>query len=167
MTRTTTWRAAAPAAVLAVALLAGCGVENTRFKEAEQKKGPAVAKNAVPGGTLNKFFPKAEGEWNVKFTDEKPGYASADLEKGGTKVGTLAIFDTVSDEHKELAAEYKDSKDKLDMYPLVKKGALGTAVLVGDRFQVQVRTAPGGSLSEDERKDWIKKFDLVGLATHQ
>jgi hypothetical protein len=155
-------------AALTLALLAaGCSPQgDTRFRAAQTQKGPAVAKEAVPGDKLNKFFPKAEGEWDLVYTQEKQGMSQAELKKGGKAVATLAIFDTLSDP--KVAEEYHDAKDKLDdKYPLLAKGKLGTAVLVGDRFQVQVRSLPGAGLEEADRKEWLHKFDLAGLATLQ
>ena len=169
MIRTRTGRIAAPLSALMLALLAsGCGptAGESRFHEALTHKGPAVAKEAVPGDKLNKFFPKAEGDWDLVYTQEKHGMSQAELKKGGKAVAQLAIFDTVSDP--KVAEEYRDAKDKLDdKYPLVAKGKLGTGILVGDRYQVQVRTLPGSDFAEADRKEWLQKFDLAGLATLQ
>ena len=169
MIRTRTGRLEAPLTVLALALLtAGCGppAGESRFKAALTQKGPAVAKEAVPGDKLNKFFPKTEGEWDLVYTQEKQGMAQAELKKGGQAVAQLAIFDTVTDA--KVADGYREAKEKLaDKYPLIAKGKLGTAVLVGDRYQVQVRTLPGSDFAEADRKEWLLKFDLAGLATLQ
>jgi hypothetical protein len=148
-------------------LVAGCSPSgDTRFQGALTQRGPAVAKEAVPGSKLNKFFPKTEGEWDLVYTQEKHGMAQAELKKGGKAVAQLAIFDTVTDP--KVAEEYKDAKEKLnDKHPMIAKGKLGTAVLVGDRFQVQIRTLPGSDFEEADRKEWLSKFDLVGLSTLQ
>ena len=165
--RNRTGRLGAPLTVLAL-LVAGCGptAGETRFSAALTQKGPAVSKEAVAGGKLNKFFPKTDGEWDLVYTQEKQGMAQAELKKGGKSVAQLAIFDTVSDS--KVAEEYQDTKDKLDdKYPMIAKGKLGTGILVGDRFQVQVRTLPGSDFAETDRKEWLQKFDLAGLATLQ
>jgi hypothetical protein len=102
--------------------------------------------------------------WDVVYTQEKQGQSQAELKKGGVAFAQLAIFDTVSDE--KVAEDYKDAAEKLDgKYPMIAKGKMGTGVLVGDRFQVQVRTLPGNDFSEADRKAWLSKFDLAGLAT--
>jgi hypothetical protein len=165
--RTRTGRLGVPLAVLLALAVVGCGpAYDTRFQSAVTQKGPAVSKEAVPGDKLNKFFPKTEGEWDLVYTQEKQGMSQAELKKDGKAVAQLAIFDTVTDT--KVADEYKDAKDKLDdKYPMLAKGKLGTGVLVGDRFQVQVRTLPGGSFEEADRKEWLHKFDLAGLATLQ
>ena len=167
MIRTMTGKGAPLAALTLALLAAGCGPGgDTRFQAAQTQKGPAVAKEAVPGDKLNKFFPKAEGEWDLVYTQEKQGMSQAELKKGGKAVALLAIFDTVTDS--KVADEYQDAKEKLDdKYPIIGKGKLGTAVLVGDRYQVQVRTLPGADFEEAERKEWLHKFDLAGLATLQ
>jgi hypothetical protein len=40
---------------------------------------------------------------------------------------------------------------------------MGTGVLVGDRFQVQVRSKDA-NFGKPEREDWLNKFDLANLA---
>lgn len=152
--------------VLAVVLLAGCfRAEDPRWTAAQKDTRPVVAKEAVAGGKLNKFFPKVEGEWDLVYTQEKQGTSIATLKKGGKDMATLAIVDTVSDP--SLAEEYKEATEKLDAHPMLAKGSLGTAILVADRFQVTARTAVGSGFSEADRKEWLKKFDLAGLATLQ
>jgi len=151
--------------LLAFGLL-GCqsSTRDTRFDAATSNTGPAVKKEAVAGDKLNAYFPKDEGEWDVVYTQEKQGQSNAELKKGGKSVATLAIFDTVSNQ--EALDDFKDSKEKFnDKYPLAAKGKLGTAILVGDRFQVQVRSQPGVDFSEADRKTWLGKFNLGGLET--
>jgi hypothetical protein len=133
--------------------VAGCyRIEDTRWTAAQKQTGPAVAKEAVAGSKLNKFFPKAEGEWDVVFRQEKQGVSEAALTKGGKDMATLAIFDTVSDA--SVADEYKEAKDKLDAHPMLAKGNLGTAILVADRYQVTVRTVVGA---------WLQRGGPQGL----
>jgi hypothetical protein len=167
MTHPRIGRLAAPQAVLLALVVAGCGPNyDTRFQGALTQKGPAVSKEAVSGDKLNKHFPKVEGDWDLVYTQEKQGMSQAELKKGGKPVAQLAIFDTVTDA--TVKDDYKDAKEKLDdKYPMIAKGKLGTAILVGDRFQVQVRTLPGSDFEEAQRKEWLQKFDLAGLATVQ
>ena len=113
------------------------------------------------GGDFNKFFPKDEGDYNVLYTQEKEGFAQAKLNLNGTEVATLAVSDTVISV--DALDKFKDSKEEIAGYPAAAVGALGTAVLVGDRFQVQVRSKDA-SFSADDREAWIEKFDLAGLA---
>lgn len=113
------------------------------------------------GGDFNKFFPKDEGDYNVLYTQEKEGFAQAKLNLNGTEVATLAVSDTVISV--DALDKFKDSKEEIGGYPAAAVGALGTAVLVGDRFQVQVRSKDA-SFTADDREAWIEKFDLAGLA---
>jgi len=148
-----------------VALVVACGGNpaQTRWASAQQesRNKPAVAKEALPGKEFNKFFPKAESPWDLTYKQEKQGTAIASLKKDGKEVATLHVFDTVSDP--DVAKEYKEATQALAGCPLVAKGAKGTAVLVANRFQVQVRSTDD-SFGEDDRKEWIKKFDLDGIA---
>ena len=150
-------------ALLALAVLAaGCTrTRETRWDAVQTQKTPAVAKEAIEGSEFNKFFPKAESPWDLVYKQEKKGTAIASLKKEGKEVATLTVFDTVS--NPEAIAEYKESTQALAGWPLVAKGAKGTAILVNRRLQVQVRSAED-ALDEDGRKEWLKKFDLDGLA---
>lgn len=153
-------------AALSVSLLGGCGCgprnDSARWDEARQEtRGEkAVAPTAAAGAKLNDFFPKAESPYGFTFKQEKQGFVMGQLSKSGKDVATFSISDTRS----EPAAKEKFAKASTAVggYPSAASGSQGTAILVGDRFQVQVRTLPGG-LTEDERKSWIEKFDLAGL----
>jgi hypothetical protein len=151
-------------AVVALVLpLAGCSKEPTKWDKADQEtRGkPAVAAEAIDGAAFNKFFPKAEAPFSVVYKQEKKGTSIASLQRDGKELATLTVFDTLS--NPDATQEYKDSTQALGGYPLVAKGAKGTAVLVNRRFQVQVRSTDD-SFGEAERKEWLKKFDLDGLA---
>jgi hypothetical protein len=152
--------------LLPLALVVACGGNpaDTRWATAqhESKNKPAVSKEALAGKEFNKFFPKAESPWDLTYKQEKQGTAIASLKKDGKEVATLTIFDTVSTP--DTAQEYKDSSQALAGHPLVAKGAKGTAILVADRFQVTVRSMDD-SFTEDDRKEWLKKFNLDGLSS--
>jgi hypothetical protein len=62
--------------------------------------------------------------------------------------------------------KFKESKEEVAGYPAAAVGMLGTAILVADRFQVQVRSKDASFTAED-RTAWIEKFDLDGLAALQ
>jgi hypothetical protein len=142
--------------------LPGCYREPTRWDQVQQEtRGKkAVAREAVAGGEFNKMFPKAEGDFDLVYTQEKAGFAQAMLKKGGNEVATLSIFDTVS--NPEAAADYKDAPAQLQNYPMIDKGENGTAALVADRFQVQVRSKDA-NFTKAEREEWLGKFDLANL----
>ena len=153
----------AAAALAVFAFLTGCGAEPSRWDKAqhETRNTPAVAAEAIDGAAFNKFFPKAEAPFVLVYKQEKKGTAVASLARDGKEVATLTVFDTLS--NPEATAEYKETTQALAGFPLVAKGAKGTAVLVNRRFQVQVRSADD-SLDDAARKEWLKKFDLDGLA---
>ena len=120
----------------------------------------ATDKEAVAGGEFNALFPKSHDDFDVVFTQEKIGFAEATLKENGTEVATLSIFDTVS--NPEAAEKYADSKEQVEGYPLVAVGDNGSAILVAERFQVQVRSKTA-DFTEDDRKEWLALFDLAVL----
>ena len=147
-----------------LALAVACGGGNpgdTRWASAQHDTKPAVAKEALPGSAFNKFFPKAAAPWDLTYKQEKQGTAIASLKKDGKEVATLTVFDTISEPG--VVKDYKEATQALAGCPLVAKGSKGTAVLVANRFQVQVRSMDD-SFGEDDRKEWLKKFDLDGIA---
>ncbi|MGC1276365.1 MAG: hypothetical protein WBC44_21900 [Planctomycetaceae bacterium] len=168
-------------ASLAVFAVAGCEAEPpSRWESADQAtredaatpaEGEAAPVNAqalpkdgadvVAGGEFNKLFPPVESPWDIVFKQEKQGMAQASLQRDETEVATLSISDTAS--NPAAAEKYKSSTEQIDGYPMAASGSLGTAILVDDRFQVQIRSAAEGGLSAEERAEWISKFDLTGL----
>jgi hypothetical protein len=147
--------------LLPLALVVACGgyPNETRCATAQQQSRtkPAVSKEARPGGAFNKFFPKAESPWDLTYKQEKQGTAIASLKKDGKEVATLYVVDTIGgeDSEEDVTKEYKDSTEALAGYPFVAKGKKGSAVLVANRFQVQVRSTDP-SFDEADRKEWLK-----------
>ena len=123
--------------------------------------GTAAVVEPLAGGEFNKFFPKDEGDYNVLYTQEKEGFAQARLNLKGVEVATLSVSDTAISV--DALDKFKDSKEEIAGYPAAAVGMLGTAILVADRFQVQVRSKDASFTAED-RTAWIEKFDLDGLA---
>lgn len=129
------------------------------YKEAKPTKVDKAAK--MDGKAFNKFFAKDADGHKVVFTTEKVGTSQAKLKKDGKEVATFTITDLVGDQTKLDA--YKKAKGKIGTYPMLAKGSKGTALLVGNRYQVQIR-AKDAKLDEAARKKWLEKFDLKGLA---
>ncbi|MDR3635223.1 MAG: hypothetical protein P4L84_15570 [Isosphaeraceae bacterium] len=153
--------------LLVLPAVAGCYREPTRWDAAQEKtrrNAPAVAKEALPGALFNKMFPKPAGDYDVVYTQEKTGFAQAKLVKKGEDVATLAIFDTVS--NPEAADKYKDTAETFEGYPIIEIGNNGTGLLVGQRYQIQIRSKDA-NFSKFDREDWLKKFDLANLAKLQ
>jgi hypothetical protein len=126
--------------------------------------GTAAVVEPLAGGEFNKFFPKDEGDYNVLYTQEKEGFAQARLNLNGVEVATLSVSDTAISV--DALDKFKESKEEVAGYPAAAVGMLGTAILVADRFQVQVRSKDASFTAED-RTAWIEKFDLDGLAALQ
>jgi hypothetical protein len=63
----------------------------------------------------------------------------------------------------EARDKYKNTTEVFEGHPIADIGSQGTAVLVADRFQVQVRSSDQ-AFTKFDREDWLKKFDLVGIA---
>lgn len=115
----------------------------------------------VEGGALNKFFPKEQEGYKVVYNQEKDGFAEASLEKDGKEVATLAISDLST--NMDTKSKYAESTMQIASYPALTKGSKGTTILVGDRYQVSIRSKED-SFDENMRKAWFEKFDLAGLA---
>jgi hypothetical protein len=150
--------------LLLLAGLPGCYREPTRWDQVQQetrRNQPAVNREAVAGGEFNKMFPKPDGDFDRVYTQEKAGFAQAVLKKEGKEVATMSIFDTVS--NPEAAENYKDATMQLQGYPMIDIGEQGSGVLVGNRFQVQIRSKDA-NFDKAQRQDWLGKFDLANLA---
>jgi hypothetical protein len=116
--------------------------------------------DAIDGSKLNKAFPKSAAPYKLTFTQEKDGFAQAELTQDGKKLATLSISDTAANPS---ARDKFKADTKIGGYPSAAVGSQGTAVLVGSRYQVQVRsTAP--AFTAAQRSEWIEKFNLDALA---
>lgn len=146
---------------LVILAASGCGQES-RWDAADQaSKGErATSEDAVPGGTLNQFFPTG-GEAQVTFVQEKLGFAQARLEQDGQEVASLSITDSANNPN--ILDKFKSTDDKLSGYPVAGVGSKGTAILVGERYQVQIRSNDEGF----DRETWLLEFDLQGLSAHE
>ena len=117
--------------------------------------------DALPGGDLNAFFPPQEGDYDMVAKQEKKGFALYEVRRGGETLGELSVTDMRN--NPKGAEKFNGSAMQVAGYPAAQDGSKGTTLLVAGRFQVKVRS-PGGQLSEDDRKAWLQKFDLDGLA---
>ena len=116
----------------------------------------------VPGGALNKFFPNDADGFDRVFTQEKNGFAMANLNKGGKTVATLSINDAAA--NPSARDKFKSASRQISGNPVVTEGMnSGLAMLVGDRYQVKIR-ASGPALTDSNMESWLQKFDLSGLA---
>lgn len=152
--------------LVAILLLTSCSSQPpSRFEQAQtestQRGASAVVKESTAGGNFNKFFPAAGDGYERVFSQEKQGFAEAKLKKDGKDVAVMSIADTLN--NPDALNKFKDSEDKIGGYPAVKQGNTGTAVLVGDRYQVKVLSRDP-SFTETKRRTWLEKFDFQGLA---
>lgn len=131
-------------------------------KESTQRGVEAVSKDAVAGGKFNKFFPKSQAGYEVVYAQEKSGFAEAKLKQNGKVLAMLAISDISSTP--TAAAKFKGSAEKISGYPVASQGSTATAVLVKNRFQVKVLSRDS-AFTESDRKAWLSKFNLSGLAS--
>jgi hypothetical protein len=131
-------------------------------KSANTSQAQKLPSKPVAGGSLNKFFPAAGGGFSRTFTQEKAGFAEAKLKKGGKEVAVLSINDLAG--NPSGADKFTASTEKIGGYPAVQQGKTTTAVLVGNRYQVKVKSSDT-SFSVDDRKAWLEKFNLSSLAS--
>ncbi|WP_442957387.1 hypothetical protein [Phormidium sp. CCY1219] len=148
-------------------LVGGCTQpQQTSRWEGAQQESTQVARNrtsageSVAGGQFNKFFPSAAGEYQRVYAQEKRGFAEAKLKRGGKEVAMLSISDTANNPN--AVRKFQNSTQTIGGYPAVSVGSKGTAVLVGDRFQVKVQSRDP-SFSASDREAWLQKFNLNGL----
>ena len=151
---------------LSLLLLTSCATQApSRFEQAQQESSQrgssAVVRESESGGSFNKFFPPSGGGYQRVYSQEKKGFAEAKLKKDGKEVAVLAISDTLN--NPSAAKKFEKSTQKIKGYPAVSQGKTGTAVLVGDRFQVKVLSRDP-AFSESDRQAWLDKFDLKGLS---
>ena len=147
-------------------LLTSCATQApSRFEQAQQESSQrgssAVVRESESGGSFNKFFPPSGGGYERVYTQEKKGFAEAKLKKDGKEMAVLAISDILN--NPSAAKKFEKSSQKIGGYPAVSQGKTGTAVLVGDRFQVKVLSRDP-SFSQGDRQAWLEKFDLKGLS---
>lgn len=121
---------------------------------------PADPGKVVEGSALNKIFPPSGGGYKVAYTQEKKGFAQAEVTQGGKKLATISISDALA--NPDAKGKFAATAGAIDGYPSATVGNNGTAILVGDRFQVQVRSQTA-ALDAAGREAWIQKFNLDAL----
>ncbi len=141
-------------------LLSGCTATTSAPPTADQVSQP-VAAQPVSGGEFNKFFPKGKGDYKVTFRQEKTGFAQAQLSQGGTDLALLSINDIAN--NPSAANKFNNSSQRIAGYPAVNQGKNTTAILVGDRYQVKVKSN-SDSFTSSDREQWLQQFNLTGLA---
>ena len=147
-------------------LLTSCAQETpSRFDGAQQestsKGATAVVDDSQSGGTFNRYFPDSGNGYERVYTQEKKGFAQAKLKQDGKEIAILSISDVLN--NPSTVNKFQDSSSKVNGFPVINQGSTGTAVLVGDRYQVKIRSKDS-AFTESDRTKWLKKFDLRGLS---
>lgn len=152
--------------ILFCLLIAGCQspVEPSRWEAVQQasQDQPVTTAEVIAGGEFNKFFPQPEDPFDIVYLQEKEGFAEAGLLFEGDEVATLAVSDTNT--NPDALEKFAESDETLEGYPLAAVGDQGTAILVADRIQVQVRSN-ADDFAQADREAWLLEFDLDGLAS--
>lgn len=117
---------------------------------------------AVGGSKFNKLFPANEAGYKIIYTQEKEGFAEANLEKNSAVVAKLSITDLRA--NPDAVKKYSGTTEKIGGYPAVTQGNSMTSILVGERYQVKAMTVPGKPFTPAERAQWLAKFKLADLA---
>jgi hypothetical protein len=147
-------------------LLTACSSAPSKYDQVQKdttgfRAPAAVDKKAEKGGTFNKFFPNNQAGYEVVPSQEKKGFAEYKLKQDGETLAMLTINDTIS--LPAAAAKYQDATETIAGYPAVNQGTTATGLLVNNRYQVKVLSRDP-SFSQEDRVDWLQKFDLAGLA---
>ncbi len=150
--------------LLLVGMLAACGFARPAPPAPNAGSGlgnPPAPAESLPGSSFNRFFPTASDGFDVTYTQEKAGFAEARLSRGGTDVALMSVSDTAG--NPAARTKYETATMEIGGFPAVNVGSNGLAVLVADRFQVQVRsTDPSFTLDDAQR--WLERFNLNGIA---
>jgi len=137
----------------------------SRFDNAQQestsKGATAVVDDSQSGSAFNRYFPDSGSGYDRVYSQEKKGFAQAKLKKDGKEIAILSISDVL--DNPSTVNKFQDSITKIKGFPAVSQGQKATAVLVGDRYQVKIRSKDK-SFSESDREKWLGKFDLRGLS---
>ncbi len=164
--------------VLSIFLLTACGSPSstpsdssstppppTNVSEPTPSQENLAAQTPQKGGAFNKFFPDVQGsDYERTFTQEKEGFAEIKLTLDGKEMAKISISDTVT--NLSAQSKFADSTETISGYPAVAQGSKANAVLVGDRYQVKAMSRDD-AFTEGDRKEWLAKVDLKGLAALQ
>ena len=138
----------------------------SRFDDAQQqstsKGATAVVDTAQSGGKFNRYFPDSGSGYERVYSQEKKGFAQAKLKQDGKEIAILSISD-ILDSPSNSASKFEESTEKISGYPAISQGKTATAILVGDRYQVKIRSKDS-SFDVSDREKWLGKFDLRGLS---
>ena len=142
-------------AIVAIAIVTASGIGFTGCKEAQPRE------QQVEGKVFNDHFPSAADGFSVTFTSEKKGYSQATVKKADEEMAIIAVSDLIDDS--EAASKYQDAAEQISGCPVISRGSQGTAMLVGGRYQISIRSS-SDEFSEQDRKEWLSKFDVSAIS---
>ena len=119
-----------------------------------------IAGEPLPGSEFNKYFPVQDTTYDTVAKQEKSGFSQYSLRRDGNEIGQLSITDLRS--NPEAAKKFESPDMRIADFPAKQDGSKGTTLLVSGRFQVKIRS-PQGQLNQEDRINWLKKFDLSGI----
>jgi hypothetical protein len=128
-------------------------------QKSEAPAAPAP-ETATAGGEFNKFFPPAKSAlFERVFTQEKAGFALAEILRDGKKVALLSIVDLSA------AGEGAPGQSSRTIagFPAYDTGSMQTSIVVGGRYKVVARSTDP-SFSKGDRDKLIESVDSAGLA---
>jgi hypothetical protein len=131
----------------------------TATTTAQAAASAAVAK-MVDGERFKPFFPAAgmDGATEKAERPPKEGMMEVAYKNGKDDVAVMVITDTAGEPR--VRGDYAGTKDTAGGFPLKTSGYFKSAILVADRYQVQLTSQ---RLKADQRKAWLEKVDLAGL----
>ena len=139
----------------------GSAKPSTTPSSTAQAAASAILASAADGAAFAPFFPAAGDDGTTDKVNRAPKQGSAEVlyKKGNYEVVTILISDTAA--APAVRDDYKSATEKAGGYPLKTSGQNKSAALVADRFEVTVSSP---RLKPEQRKVWIEKVDLKGLA---
>jgi len=143
---------------LAALITGSCGRSTPPEATTPRQQAPRGA--IIVGGDLNAAFPKVDAPYTLTFTQEKPGYAQADLSRDGEKLAQLSVSDTNA--NPSAREKFGSSSRSIAGHPSASVGSQGTAILVNGRYQIQVRSQ-SASFGAQDREVWLARFQTSSL----
>lgn len=130
-------------------------------KTTAQAAATAAVAKMVDGAKFKPFFPAVgmDGTTDKAERPPKEGMMEIAYKKGKDAVAVIVVTDTAGEPR--VKDDYAGAKDTAGGYPLKTSGYFKSAILVADRYQVQITSQ---RLKADQRKAWLEKMDLKGLA---
>jgi len=151
-------------ALLALFLLSGGGcARRPQPPSSSPPAAPPAPVTLVPAAELKKAVPRLPAPFQPVLFLERPGTVTYHVRKGGSLAATLSVRD-LSGKDSVRRGLFQGAGQEVQGYPAVPTSmGGGLAVLVGDRFQVEV-VSLSPSVGQKRRDAWLDAFDYARLA---